>query len=423
MKLRTLFLLGASVMAFGSVAKAESLTVWVIDGDTEKPYFTQLETRYNESQSENTVDIVPIPGYNQALQAATLSNDLPDVMLVDGPNMASLVWAGTLQPLDGLLDPEIKKDLLPGIVAQGTYGPDGKFYQIGPYESSAVLWGNKKLLDEAGIKIPASVDEAWTADQLGEVLGKLKALPEVEWPLDMKLNYGAGEWLTYGFSPFVQSNGGDIIDRTTWTADGTLNSDGNVAVMQRLSDWVNDGYIVPASAGDNKFYGEKTAALAWVGNWMWPAHEQGLGDDLVLIPPPSLGEKGPVSPNGGWGWSVPSTTTKLDAVSSFLDFAMSPEQVALYADITGYIPSRVSAVPLSKLYASGGEGALFVDVANCCSIVRPIHPAYPVISTAWATAADNIMTGKADVRDELDTAAEEIDEDIEDNAGYPPFGQ
>lgn len=423
MKLKTLFLIGTAVVGLSPAARAESLRVWVINGDSEKPYFAQLEENYNASQSENTVEVVPIPGYTQAIQAATLSDDLPDVMLVDGPNMASLAWAGTLQPIDDLLDPEVKKDLLPGILAQGTYGPDGKLYQVGPYDSSEVLWGNRKLLEDAGVEIPTSIEEAWTADQLEAVLAKLKALPDVEWPLDMKLSEGVSEWLTYGWLPLLESNGGDVIDRETWVADGTVNSDANVALMERLSDWVNKGYIVPASAGDNKFYGEKTAALAWVGNWMWPAHERGLGDDLVLMPPPAFGDKGPVSSNGGFGWAVPASSTKLDAISSFLNFAMSREQVGLYADITGYIPARSSAVPFSKLYSSEGKGALFVDVANCCTMVRPVHPAYPVITSAFANAVDHIMTGKADVRDELDNAAETIDEDIEDNAGYPPFGR
>ena len=51
---------------------------------------------------------------------------------------------------------------------------------------------------------------------------------------------------------------------------------------------VKNGWIVPATAGDNRFYGDKTAALAWVGNWMWRAHKTGLGNDLVLIPAPKL---------------------------------------------------------------------------------------------------------------------------------------
>ena len=106
------------------------------------------------------------------------------------------------------------------------------------------------------------------------------------------MNYGAGEWMTYGFAPFAQSNGGDIIDRETWMADGTINSEANVATLTTLQDWNKAGYIVPASAGDNKFYGEKTAALSWVGNWMWPAHREGLGNDLVLIPPPKFGDAG-----------------------------------------------------------------------------------------------------------------------------------
>ena len=43
---------------------------------------------------------------------------------------------------------------------------------------------------------------------------KLQALPEVEYAIDLKMNYGAGEGFTYGFSPIVQSFGGDLIDRT-----------------------------------------------------------------------------------------------------------------------------------------------------------------------------------------------------------------
>ena len=408
-----------------SHALAGQLTAWVIDGDSEKPYFTQLEETFNAKYSAEgiTVDVVPIPSYNEAIQAATLSGGLPDVIMLDGPNMASVAWAGTIQPIDELIDPEIVADLLPAIKAQGTYGPEGEFYFVSPYDSGTILWGNKALLEKAGVRIPTSVEDAWTREEMGEALEKLAALPEVEWPLDIKMNYGAGEWMTYGFAPFAQSNGGDIVDRETWTAEGTTNSQANVDALTTLQTWNKSSWIVPASAGDNKFYGEKTAALSWVGNWMWPAHREGLGEDLVLIPPPKFGDAGPVSANGGWGWAVPASSTNLEDIKVFLNYAMSSEQVAAYADTTGYVPSRASAIPLSETYGVGGAGEIFAKLAECCAVVRPVHPAYPVITNAWSTAVVNVLSGDVDVKAELDLAAQTIDQDIADNDGYPPFGQ
>ena len=101
----------------------------------------------------------------------------------------------------------------------------------------------------------------------------------------------------------IQSRGADIIDRKSWKAKGTLDSQAAIDGLTELQSWAKKGWIVPATAGDNRFYGDKSAALSWVGNWMWPAHKSGLGKDLVLIPAPKLGGKA-VSPNGGWGWAV-----------------------------------------------------------------------------------------------------------------------
>ena len=50
--------------------------------------------------------------------------------------------------------------------------------------------------------------------------------------------------------------------------------------------------------------------------------------------------------------------------------------------------------------------------------MRPETPAYPVISSAFAEAVNNIVAG-APVQAELDNAARKIDQDIEDSRGYP----
>ena len=54
-------------------------------------------------------------------------------------------------------------------------------------------------------------------------LAKLKASGEFDYPLDLGTG-DTGEWWPYAYSPFLQSFGGDLIDRTDYkSADGALN--------------------------------------------------------------------------------------------------------------------------------------------------------------------------------------------------------
>lgn len=419
-RLRTI--LALVLLALFTAAQAQQITAWVIDGESERPYFVQVQEAFNAAFADRgmSVNVVRLPNINDALQAGFLGGDLPDVVMVDGPNMAAYVWSGQLAPLDAYLDAEMRADLLPAILDQGTYGPDGQIYSISPYDSSVLLWGNRSYLERAGVRIPSSVTDAWTFEEMEAALAALAGLPEVTWPIDMKLNY-TGEWYAYGFSPFLQACGADLIDRDTWQASGTLDSAEAVTSLQRLQGWSQNGWIVPATAGDNRFFGDKTAALAWVGNWMWRVHLEGLGDDLVLIPAPKFCGDLQASPNGGWSYAIPAVAENKDAAGAFVAFAMSTEQVALYADTTGYVPARASAIALSELYGPGGQGALMAEQSATIAVVRPVHPAYPVISAAFERAVTNILDG-ADVATELARAARAIDDDIADSDGYPPFG-
>ncbi len=421
MKLKKLPILAALIGASLSAnIMAKEITAWVIDAEIERPFFIQLEEQFNAKYAgeDVRVKIKPIPGYTEAIQSAWMSKDMPDLIMIDGPNMANYVWSGMLKPIDNMLDKSTLEQILPGLMAQGTYSPDNRLYMLSAGDSSVALWANKKYLAAAGIKIPTSIDEAWSDEEFTQVLEKLSKVEGVQWPLDMKLNY-TGEWNTYGFYPFVKSAGGDIINQKTWRAEGTINAKETVAALETIAGWAKKDYLVPAKAGDNRFYGDKSAALSWVGNWMWRPHSEALADDLVLIPAPKFGAQ-PYSPNGSWGWAVPSTTNNDPEIAKFLNFALSKEQVVQWSNITGYIPARKDAMELTPLYAKGGALSILAEQAKQIAVVRPVHPAYPVITTQFGKAVKSIVEG-ADVQKSLDRAARSIDNDIEDNMGYPPF--
>ena len=90
------------------------------------------------------------------------------------------------------------------------------------------------------------------------------------------------------------------------------------------------------------------------------------------------------------------------------------------SNANGAPPGTTPATEESELYAPDGALALFSEqLTTDVSVPRPQTPAYPTITTAFATAVQEISEGK-DVQESLDEAVAVIDEDIEENQGYPP---
>lgn len=366
-----------------------------------------------------TYNAIPSAGYNDAVNAAAAAGDLPDVLMIDGPNLANYAWAGYLRPLNDLVDPALIADMTTAMVEQGTYGPDGQLYCLGPTDAGLAILGNRAYLEEAGVRIP-TLEEPWTREEFEAALAALAELPQVDAPLDLKLNYGVQEWLTYAFSPIVQSMGGDLIDRETWTAEGTLNGPEAVAALEMVQGWQENGWLVPGAAGDASFYGDKTSALSWSANWGVAPASEGLGEDLVLLPMPDFGQ-GPKTALGSWCWTITRDAEDPEAAADLLEALLDPQTIQGMYEAGVYPPGRVSALEVTPRYAEGGDLQLYQDQLETIAVVRPVHPAYPVISSAFQQAFDDVLNG-ADPQEALDEAAEAVDQDIADNGGYPPFG-
>ncbi len=397
-----------------------TIKVWFHSGKGEEREVLNAQIKeFNTMQNEVKVEAVMLPegSYNEQVSAAALAGDLPDLLDFDGPYVYNYAWSGHLIPLDKYISADLKSDLLPSIVAQGTYG--GKIYALGTFDSGLAIWGNKAYLKKAGIRIPKGIQDPWDFNEFNTALKKLQALDEVKYAIDFKMNYGQGEWYTYGFSPIVQSFGGDLIDRSDYqSAEGVLNGPESVAAMKWFQSLFKEGYSNVKPAGDDDFYGKKIAALSYVGHWMWTPHSKALGNDLVLLPMPKFGKK-VVTGMGSWCWGITSQAKHPDAAWKFLSYLMQPSQILFMTNANGAVPSRKSALARSKLYGKGGPLEIFADQLKAgLGMPRPITPAYPTITTAFAEAVQNIVTG-ADVKTELDKAVKKIDQDIKDNKGYP----
>lgn len=373
---------------------------------------------FEQAQSNYKIELVAISAENYAdrVNNSAQFDSLPCVLEFDGPYLYNFVWPGYLQPIDQFVSAELKADFLPSIIAQGTFNE--KLYSLGQFDSGLAIYGNRRYLEAAGVRIP-TFDEPWNLAEFEDALEKLTALPEVEHALDMKINYGRGEFYTYGFSPILQSFGGDLIDRQTYQqASGVLDGPQSVEAMRHFQIWFEKGWASKSTTMDDEFYISKKAALSWVGHWMYNPHAKGLGQDLVLLPMPDFGH-GSKTGMGSWSWGITSSCQDPTGAWAFIEYLLSPNEILRMTDANGAVPARRSALAQSKLYSETGPLHLFVQqLESDRAVPRPITPAYATITTAFAEAVENIING-ADVQTELTRAAQKIDQDIKDHQGYP----
>ena len=400
----------AATPALAGSAAPAVLSLWLHAGPgPEREVVAESLRRFNAAHPDVRVELATLPegSYTEQIEAAARQRLLPCLLDVDGPTVAYWAAGGHLMPLDTLPGfDELRRGLLRTIAQQGTYG--GRLYSVGQYDSGLALWGNRRLLQKAGVRIPTSTRSPWT---LGELESALRALKKsgVPQPMDMKFSYGIGEWFTYGFSPIVQSFGGDLIDRRSQPprAAGTLNGPAAVRAMHTLQNWVRQGWVNAGPHGGDDFV-KGRAALSYVGHWVHREYRQALGNDLVLMPMPRFGAKA-VTGAGSWSWAVGAGCPHREAAARLLRHLMSRDEVLRVTQANGAVPATLHAVLASSDYGIDGPLRLYVDqILEGTARVRPETPAYPAITKAFAAAVRAIVDG-ADPQAELDRAAAQVD--------------
>ena len=410
--------LAIAVSALPSFAQdATEISLFFHSGrGAERDALDAILTNFNAAQDmyEAVATELPEGSYTDAVNAAALAGELPCLLDFDGPTLYSFAWRGYMIPIDGYVSDELRADILPSILGQGTY--NDQLFSLGVFDSGLGIWGNKALLEEAGVRIPEGISDPWTLDEFNAALMALKDMG-VEYPLDLKFNYGQGEWFTYGFSPIVQSFGGDLINREDFqSAEGVLNGEEAVAAMEWFQSLFENGYAT-ATPPDDEMFINGVSALSWVGHWEFNRYSEALGDDLVLLPMPDFGA-GAATGMGSWNWGITSQCANPDGAWALLEFMLQPDQMTIMTEAAGTIPSRLSVLADDARFAEGGPMYVYYQqLTEGVAVPRPETPAYPVITAEFAKAVDEIAAG-ADVQDALDAAVDAIDRDIEQNDGY-----
>ncbi|MFB6721890.1 ABC transporter substrate-binding protein [Kribbella sp. NPDC056345] len=332
-----------------------------------------------------------VPGdtlIQKVLQQAS-SKTLPDVLMLDNPDVQQIAATGALTPLNDL---GLNADgVIQGMVDATSY--QGKLYGLAPVTNTIALFYNKDMLAEAGVQPPKTWDELKAAAK------KLTKPGRYGIAFNANATY-EGSWQ---FLPAMWTNGGDETD---------LKSPQVAEALQLWVDLVQSGSasksVINWTQGDAKdqFVAGK-AAMMVNGPWQIPALQESpkVKWDVVTFPL-NKPDQTPVAPLGGEAWTVPlnKDPAKQQKAADFVKCLNSDENELAWAKARFTLPTKAALldqyakeVPSMKAFAE--------QVKTARSRTGKLGDKWPDAAKVIYQAIQLALTGKASAQDAFKQAS------------------
>ncbi|MET8403617.1 sugar ABC transporter substrate-binding protein [Streptomyces sp900116325] len=341
-----------------------------------------------------TVEQSSVPGASlipRVLRQAS-SRTLPDLVMLDNPDLQQIAQTGALTPLDEYgID---SGDFTRGILAAGTY--EGKVYGLAPTVSTIALVYNKDMLAQAGVAVPKTWDELKTA------AAKLTGPGRYGLAVDANATFEG----TWQFLPFLWSNGAD---------EKHLDTPQAAQALQLWVDLVRSGSMsksvlnwTQADVHDQFVVGK--AAMMLNGPWRIPALNKAKNLHWSVAPIPVRLKGQPlVTPLGGEVWAVPQTASKARQVKAaqVLKCLNDSAHMLTLAGQNFTVPSRA---PVAARFAERVPSmAAFVEsIDGARDRTGELGVRWPRAATAIYTAIQSALTGEQTPEEALERAQQMV---------------
>ena len=204
-----------------------------------------------------------------------------------------------------------------------------------------------------------------------------------------------------------------ILNDSVLKIDGYLNSDKSIEALEFYQKFAVEG-LINLQPLPNDFE-EGKSAMYLMGPWEIQTIKESYPDfNYGITYYPKFSETSEVvSPSGDWCFGVTSGSKNQEAAAKLLEFLTSAEEVEEYCSAISKPPARISVFDNMEEYQDENKKVIKEQVINTAH-PRPISTSYPVLSSEFASALQDIRTG-VDVKEALSKVVTRFEEDIKRN--------
>ncbi|MFG2296571.1 extracellular solute-binding protein [Streptomyces sp. NPDC048603] len=376
-----------------------TVTWWDTSGDAEKATFQKIAEAFTAKHPKVTVKYVNVPygdAQNKVKNAFSSGSDAPDVIRADVGWVADFASLGYLDEVPAGTAKKVDADFLKQAAASGKY--EGKTYAVPQVIDTLGLFYNKKMLADAGVQPPKSLEELKTAAATIKAKTGKTGL------------YLRGDD-SYWSLPYLYGEGGDLVDAKTKTV--TVDNEAGVKAFKAARDLVTSG-AATTNATDgyvNQQTAFKTGQVAMMINGPWAVADTYAGDQFkdkanlgVTAVPAGSAAQG--APQGGHDLAVYAGSKNRSAAHAFVEYMTSQEVQVQTTKELSLLPTRTAAYEQPDV--KGNEMVAFFKPAVDKAVERAWIPEngslFEPLKVEWTKA----VTGASSPEDAAKAAGAEF---------------
>lgn len=354
----------------------ERIVLWTYyETADQKESLDELTRGFNESQDKYHLTWEyqgPVTEFNKKIAIGITQNQLPDMVIIDNPDMRKYVDQGTFEDLtDEISDMEYLDKYYPNVLSSVIY--DGKYYGLPFCCNNAALIYNPDILKAEGVQVPKSWEEFLEcAMKLTNEERKGFAMSAIE-----------GEQGVFQVLPFILSAGDDI---------DSVGGKGTEEAFTLMKQLVDSGAMskdcINWSQNDvaRKFI-DGECAMMQNGPWVLPALDKsGVSYEIATLPY----ELRSVAVAGGENVGV-LKGKNVDGAIAFMEYYNSG-RIMLEANLkANSLPPRKDMA--EQMAQERTEYEIFEKQMGQC-ISRSAYEQWPQITRLLSDAQFRIITGQ-----------------------------
>lgn len=340
-------------------ASGDTLTVMCVgtEADTYIDAYNSIAEKFSEDNEYGVkvkIDFYENEQYKTKLTTLMASNAVPDVFLTwELSYLQPFVEGGKVTDITSYLekDAEWKDSFADGTLDLLSY--DGKNYGIPTQKSLCVMFYNKKIFEENGVRVPSTYDEFLS------VCDTLKSNGVT--PMAM---CGTDAWIPAQFVQQIAGGmAGDKLFQDICNGSEKWNNETHVKAaeeVKKMADagYFQDGYIGMGPEESTDLFTNGKSAMYFMGAWdADKIQKSGIGEDAgALVLPAYDAQYNNISVGSvDTSFAVSETCKNKDAAVAFLKFWTSQEMEEMLLYENGRIPADNFELDTSKLTPLMGE--------------------------------------------------------------------
>lgn len=381
-----------------------TITYWNLTA-TDMPFESDLIAQFESKNPDIKVQLerVPVESFHDKLILAAQTNTLPDVTQCIPEWSSDMVKAKAIKDITADIQ-DVKSTYIDSGIGIATWNEKvvGLPFRFG----TSATFINKKMLDEAGLKVP----ESWTWDEFREYAKKLTDPSKGVYGFGIP---GAAQndlGFSWNYFSFAFQNGASFIK----DGKAAFNSPEGVEALDFLKNMMDEGIMPPSTPSFTAkdvvdAFGSGKLAMWQNGPWYVATVKTSYPDiEYVCAPLPTKKDGAVASVSGGTYISVCEGTKHYEEALIFVKYMTSAENMREWAGKGEFLPPVKALLNDSSFLQ--GPMTVFAAQAQQPSIAIGATPENTKLMEIVQDEMNQALTNKKSSKDALDAAAAKWDE-------------